>query len=111
MKKYFATLKKCPLFYEISDENLISLLSCLGAKVASYRKKETILSDGDPAGDIGIVLNGSVQLHRMDYNGNRSILFGASESEMFAESFACAGIPAMPVDIAMPTGSYPLLTV
>lgn len=33
MKKYFGVLRKCPLFNDIEDENLLPMLGCLGAVV------------------------------------------------------------------------------
>lgn len=99
MKKYFKILRKCSLFNQIEDENLIALLSCLGAKVETYEKKETIIADGNPAKYIGIVLSGSAQIVRIDYYGNRSIVSHIEPSGMFAESFACAEVPSIPVTI------------
>lgn len=99
MKKYFDTLKKCPLFYGIEEEDLMVLLHCLGVKVISCKKKEMILNDGDPAVNIGIMLSGTAQVSQNDYYGNRHIISRVEPSEMFAEAFACAGVPVMPVAI------------
>ncbi len=99
MKKYFDVLRKCPLFYNIKDENLDAMLGCLDAKIEFYRKKETIVSEGSPAKYIGIVLSGTVQPERTDYYGNRSILTNIEPSELFGESFACAETQQIPVDI------------
>lgn len=99
MKKYFEVLRKCPLFANISDENLIPILSCLGATVAKYEKKETIFSEGEPAKYIGIVLSGAVQIVQVDYFGNRNIVANVEVTELFGESFVCAGIVAIPVDV------------
>lgn len=99
MKKYFDVLRKCPLFDEIDEENLNALLRCLDVKVVKCRKKDTILADGAPAVNMGIMLNGAAQVSQIDYNGNRHIISGIEPSEMFAEAFACAEISAMPVDI------------
>lgn len=99
MKKYFEVLRKCPLFCNIADENLISMLGCLGARVESFDRKETVLAEGDKAEYVGIVLSGSVQIVRVDYFGNRSILTTAHPSELFGEAFACAGVSEIPVDI------------
>jgi len=99
MKKYFDVLRKCPLFNEIEDENLIALLGCLDARVRSYEKRETIIAEGTSAKYLGIVLSGSVQIVRIDYFGNRSIVSGAEPSQLFAEAFACAEVSAIPVDI------------
>lgn len=99
MKKYFNILRKCPLFNQIEDENLIALLGCLGAKIESFDKKYTIFAEGTPAKCIGIMLSGSAQIARMDYYGNRSILSGIEPSEIFAEAFACAEVRSLPVTV------------
>ncbi|MBQ5887470.1 MAG: Crp/Fnr family transcriptional regulator, partial [Clostridia bacterium] len=62
MKKYFSVLRKCPLFNQINDEELIAMLSCLGARVVSFDKKYTIFAEGNPAKYIGIMLSGSAQI-------------------------------------------------
>ena len=99
MKKYFPILRKCPLFDNISDEELPGMLGCLGATVISCDKKNAILSEGDPAKYVGILLSGSAQIIRIDYFGNRSIVANISPAELFAESFACADVKKLPVDI------------
>jgi len=97
LKKYLEILKKCPLFKDISDESLLRMLTCLGARVSVFDKKYTIMNEGSPAKYIGIVLSGEVQISRTDYFGNRSILQNVGRSEVFAEAFACAELSAMPV--------------
>lgn len=99
MIKYLQILKKCPLFDEIDDNNLIKMLSCLGAKVLSFNKKYTVFSEGSKAKYIGIVLSGSVQTVLIDYDGNRSILSNMEASDVFAEDYACAEVSSMPVDV------------
>lgn len=96
MKKYFEVLRKCPLFNQIEDENLLRMLSCFGAKVEFFDKKYTIFAEGTRAKHIGIVLSGSVQVIQVDYYGNRSILLSVEPSEMFGEAFACAEVQSMP---------------
>ncbi len=99
MKKYLEILKKCPLFFEIEDESLLRMLSCLGAKVSFFDKKYTVFAEGSPAKYIGIVLSGSAQIVQVDYFGNRSILSEASPSQVIAEAFACAEIESLPVSV------------
>lgn len=99
MIKYLQILKKCPLFDEIDDNNLIKMLSCLGAKVLSFDKKYTVFSEGSKAKYIGIVLSGSVHTVLIDYDGNRSILSNMEASDVFAEDYACAEINSIPVTI------------
>ncbi len=99
MKKYFEILRKCSLFINITDDNLIPMLSCLNARVMSFNKGETIVVEGEPAKNVGIVLSGEVQIIRIDYYGNRNIIANIESSQMFGESFACADVKSMPVSV------------
>ncbi|MBR5881322.1 MAG: Crp/Fnr family transcriptional regulator [Clostridia bacterium] len=99
MKKYFEILRKCSLFDQIEDQYLIAMLSCLGAKRESFDNKYTIFAEGNPARYFGILLSGSAQIIKHDYYGNRSIVSGIVPGELFGESFACAGMPTLPVSI------------
>ena len=99
MKKYLEILKKCPLFFGIEDEKLLTMLNCLSAKVVSFDKKYTVLAEGTPAKYIGVVLTGSAQILQIDYYGNRSILGNVGPSEVFNEAFACAETKAVPVTV------------
>ncbi len=98
MKNYFDILRKCPLFHQIADESLNEMLGCLSAKESSYQKGDTVFAEGDKAKGFGIVLKGSVQLVRVDYYGNRSILTNIEPPQLFGEAFACAGLQSLPVD-------------
>ena len=99
MKKYFEVLRKCSLFDSISDDYLPAMLTCFGVSIQTYAKDETIVSEGTPAKYLGIVLSGEAQIIRIDYYGNRSIMASLSPSQLFGESYACAEIDAIPVDI------------
>ena len=99
MKKYFEVLRKCPLFHNIEDEELMHILTCLGAHARHFDKKYTIVEEGNIAKQIGIMLSGSAQITRVDYCGNRSILGEITESDLFCEDFACAEVGAIPVSV------------
>ena len=99
MKKYFPILKECPLFHGIEEESLGAMLSCLGAKVTTADKNQPVFREGDPSTFVGVVLSGSVQILREDYYGKRSIVAGIAPTELFGESFACAGVDTLPVSV------------
>lgn len=99
MEQYFDLLCRCPLFEQVAPEDLPGMLQCLQARITAYTKNQPILLEGDPIRHVGIVLEGSVQILREDYYGNRSILSVIHPAQLFAEVFACAGIDAMPVSV------------
>jgi CRP-like cAMP-binding protein len=109
VKKYLEILKKCRLFDLISEKDLEHTLACLGARVEVFEKHYTVFAEGTPARHLGIVLSGSVQLYRMDYFGNRSILSEAGPSEIFGEAFACAETDSLPVSAVATSDSEIML--
>ena len=92
-------LSNCALFDGVRPEDRVPMLSCLGAKVVEVKKNQAIFSEGDPADTVGIVLEGSVQLIREDYYGNRSIVARIGPSGIFGESFACSDVPTFPISV------------
>jgi len=97
MEKYFDLLLSSSLFTGIAREELSSMLGCLGARIAAFSKNDPVFLEGDAAGFLGFVLEGSVQIVQEDFYGNRSILTHAEQGDLFAETFACANMETMPV--------------
>ena len=105
----FAVLKSCVLFANIKEQDYQAMLGCLGAKPYKFKKGDVIFREGDPAKCFGIILSGSVQIVRIDYYGNRSITAKLEAGEIFGESFACAGVSALTVDVTATEDSEVLL--
>ena len=99
MKKYFEILRKCKLFNNISDENLLPMLNCLNARVVKFQKGDTVIEEGSDVHSVGIVLSGSVQIIKIDFYGNRNIISKIDTSMLFGESYACADITSVPVSV------------
>lgn len=99
MKETYNILKSCPLFRGISEDNLKAILNCLGAKIETFEKDEAILSEGDPAKYLGIIISGEAQIIRIDYFGNRSIIAYVDPPQIFGESFAYSGTEFLPVSV------------
>ena len=99
MKKYLENLKKCPLFYNIEEQDLLRMLTCLGAEIIKYDKKDTVFAEGSEVKDIGVLLSGEVQSVRYDYYGNKSIINKIDPTEVFGEAFACAESKSLPISI------------
>jgi len=96
-KNHLRILKKVKLFEGLSETGIEEALSCLGKKTAKYKKGDTIIIEGEPVKDIGIVLSGSVQILKDDFDGARAIISQLYPSEIFAEALACAQVQKSPV--------------
>lgn len=95
MEQYFEILEKCPLFKGVQRDDISGVLKCLEVKMKEYRKGETVFLQGDTVCFFGVVLEGSIQIIRNDYYGNRSIVTTAMPSQLFAETFAFAKASAV----------------
>ena len=99
MEKFLPVLSRCQLFAGLNDQDLIAILACLDARVSTVARHNIVFAEGDRAVSVGIVLSGSVQIVKEDYYGNRSIVAVAEPGELFGETFACAGVDALPVSV------------
>jgi CRP-like cAMP-binding protein len=99
MEQYSESLSNCTLFAGVAPSDLRDMVSCLGGRVVEAAKGEPVFLEGDPTQFMGVVLSGAVQVVRDDYYGNRSVLTVIQPGGVFAEAFACAGLPTMPVSV------------
>lgn len=86
MKEYVPVLKKTKLFSGVGDDDIISMLSCLDARLQTYRKGEYVLRQGEHLSDILVLVKGSLYIQKDDYWGNRSILGHIGAGEIFGEA-------------------------
>lgn len=87
MKKYVPILKKTKLFSGVGEDDVTSMLSCLGARLKSYKKGEFVLRQGEHLSDIVVLVDGKLHIQKDDYWGNRSILGLIDVGEMFGEAY------------------------
>jgi len=99
MEKYLYLFEKNPLFAGIPSSDIIPLLKSLGVYIKSYSRESFVRHAGDKVDFIGIILRGQLQILKYDFDGNRHITSVIETGQMFAEAFACADVPALPVDI------------
>lgn len=97
MEQYFEVLEKCPLFKGVQRDDISGILKCFEVKIKEYRKGETLFLQGDAVNFFGVVLEGSIQIIRNDYYGNRSIVTTAMPSQLFAETFAFTKASSVPL--------------
>ena len=99
MKKYIPVLKRTKLFSGVGEEDIASMLSCLGARKKEYQKGEYILREGEHISDIFVLAEGKIHIQKDDYWGNRSILSVISVGEMFGEGYAAPESGALLNDV------------
>ena len=67
MKEYILVLKRTKLFAGVGEEDITSMLSCLGARLRTYKKGEYVLRQGEHLDDILVLVGGGLHIQRDDY--------------------------------------------
>ena len=99
MKKYVSVLKRTQLFAGVGEDEIASMLSCLGARLYTYKKGEYVLRQGEHLNDIIVLVNGNLHIQKDDYWGNRSILGQIAVGEMFGEAYVAPESGALLNDV------------
>lgn len=99
MKAYLETLKTVPLFRGLCDAEILAVLGCMQVSPHRYSKGAYILHTGQEEYRAGILLEGEAQIAMEDAAGNRHILAGVTPGQLFAEAYACAELPMLPVNV------------
>ena len=99
MKKFIPMLKNTQLFSGVGEEEIETMLSCLQARLCTYRKGEYVLRQGERIDDILVLVEGKLHIQRDDYWGNRSIVSMVSAGEMFGEAYAAPESGALMNDV------------
>ena len=87
MKKYIPILKRTKLFSGVVDEEIGAMLSCLDARLHTYKKGEYVLRQGEYINCITVLVSGELHIQRDDYWGNRTIVNRIAVGEMFGEAY------------------------
>ena len=87
MKKYISILKRTQMFSGVGENEIESMLSCLGARLYEFSKGEYVIRQGERLSDIIVLVDGNLHIQKDDYWGNRSILGQISVGEMFGETY------------------------
>lgn len=87
MKKYKKILSETSLFAGISEDEIETMLTCLGATQMSYHKGEYVFHAGDELQQIMVLVQGKLHIQKDDYWGNRTITNVVECGEIFGESY------------------------
>lgn len=86
-------LMQQPLFRGLTEQELESALKELQATTRSYPAGSILLNVGDRPEWLGVLLSGRAEIGQEDFWGNRNLMAMLEPGDVFAESFACAGVP------------------
>lgn len=105
MKKYIPVLKRMQLFAGVGEDEIDSMLTCLQAKLFTYKKGEYVFRHGEHLNNITVLVEGSLHIQNDDYWGNHSIINRISIGEIFGEAYVAPGSGAILNDVVAIEGS------
>lgn len=91
MEQYFPILRNTQLFAGLSDREMTEILHCLQARRAGFERGAYVLRQGEQAGSILLLVEGSLHIQSDDYWGNRSIVNTVRAGELFGAAYAAPG--------------------
>lgn len=99
MIKYLQEIEDAPLFKNVKKEELEPVLSCLGGHIKVYEKGEFVSLAYEEVKNVGLILQGTIQMVQEDVWGRKTLLMFMGKKELFGETFICG-------DHALPTVSF-----
>ncbi len=91
MEQYFSVMLGSPLFYGINEQELNSMLSCLGTRIQAFKKGQYISMGGQTFNYVILPVQGRIHIQRDDFWGNRSILRELVAGDLYGEAYAGIG--------------------
>lgn len=86
MEKYVNSLSKTILFKNIDTDEINDLVSELPYNILKYKKKDIIAIEGDNCTNLGIILSGTIEIHKPFPSGKVVTINTFSEGNVFGEA-------------------------
>ena len=99
MEKYTDVLKNTKLFAGVGEEEIGTMLDCLGAVLRHYKKGDYVYRAGEYVHSLTVLVEGSLHIQKDDYWGNRAILGDVAVGEMFGEAYVSPDSGALLNDV------------
>lgn len=92
-------LKTCVIFKKFNEETMELLLDKIDYKIYSYLKDETIAMEGEKCSNIGIILEGSIEIKKFFASGKTVTIAKFLSGDIFGEVIIFSDISKYPSTI------------
>ena len=90
---------KVDLFKNMSNGDVLSLLSCLGIKTKVFKKDSQILTEGQKNNCLIILLSGKAEIIRRNFLNKDENISELKVNDIFGQDFVCLGQTKSPVNL------------
>jgi len=109
MEQIIKEVKNNPLFDNMSEEEIKTVLNCSDATVERFTDNQILIEKSDRVKRLGIVIEGELNLVSQKYNGNRVIVTTLEKNDLFGEALIYASASCSPYDLVSSGKSMVLL--
>ncbi|KYO68616.1 Crp/Fnr family transcriptional regulator [Thermovenabulum gondwanense] len=99
MKEIVSSLTLCPLFKSMSKKNIEDILNSVDYKIKPFNKGQLIAVEGDDCLNIGIILDGSVEIKKIFASGRSITVASLKKGNIFGEVIIFSDIRKYPSTI------------
>ena len=100
MNAFVSQIGESPLFANVAADKLEMILKCLGIKMKSYKKNETIISTGDRLDYVGGLLKGRIRCFKENTEGYIIVFADVYAPALFSDILPSAILESCPVKLS-----------
>lgn len=86
MNKYLDNLKKSVLFHSLQLSHINSLINSINYHITIYNEGDVIAIEGDDCNDLGIILDGTIEIHKPFSSGKVVTINNFHAGNVFGEA-------------------------
>lgn len=108
LDKYVDVLSSAELFEGLTQEDLYSLFETLDYKIENFSKEDVIFIEDEECKNLSIILNGIIEIQKIDSNGKVLTVAKFEASEVFGELLIFSNNSKFPMTVVSKTSSVVL---
>lgn len=87
------------LFENVSNNEVLELLKCIGIRTKVFRNNAFILKAGSKIDYLAVILGGNAVMSKTDSFGKQTIIEKLRMNDIFGHNIVCCGLDKSPVDV------------
>jgi CRP-like cAMP-binding protein len=99
IQKYISTLRNTDLFKTFTEEDLTKLFSKIPYKIEHYSRGDVILAEDDACNTLNLILEGAVEIQKVDSTGKVLSIAEFCLGEIFGEMLIFADRNKSPINV------------
>ncbi|MFA9423557.1 MAG: Crp/Fnr family transcriptional regulator [Sedimentibacter sp.] len=99
MNETIRVIKENQLFESINENDIQKILKCSNSVVESYHENQAIFEKDDTIVEVGIVIEGKLNLVSQKYSGTRVIVTTLEQNDLFGEALIFCSVKKSPYDL------------